>query len=48
MASKSLQLWQDITLATCRGWRSALNVLASSLDRVAAEQCAALGLGRPW
>jgi hypothetical protein len=39
---------RTVTLATCRTWRSALNVLASSLDRVAADQCVALGLGRPW
>lgn len=37
-----------ISLATCRGWRSALNVLATSLDRVAADRCYALGLPRPW
>jgi hypothetical protein len=39
---------RTVTLATCRGWRGALNVLAGSLDRVAADQCAALGLPRPW
>jgi hypothetical protein len=37
-----------ISLATCRGWRSALNVLATSLDKVAAGRCQALGLPRPW
>lgn len=37
-----------INLGTCKGWRSALNVLAGSLDRVAADQCQALGLPRPW
>jgi hypothetical protein len=37
-----------ISLGTCTSWRSALNVLAGSLDRVAAEQCEALGLPRPW
>lgn len=37
-----------ITLATCRGWRSALNILATSLDKVAADRCQALGLPRPW
>lgn len=33
-----------ITLGTCTRWRSALNVL----DKVAADQCQALGLSRPW
>jgi hypothetical protein len=37
-----------ISLSTCKGWRSALNVLAKSLDGVAADQCEALGLPRPW
>jgi hypothetical protein len=37
-----------ISLATCRGWRSALNILATSLDKVAADRCQALGLSRPW
>lgn len=37
-----------ITLSTCKAWRSALNVLARSLDKVAADQCEALGLNRPW
>ena len=37
-----------ISLATCRGWRSALNILATSLDKVAADRCQALGLPRPW
>jgi hypothetical protein len=37
-----------ITLDTCRGWRSALNLLAISLDRVAADRCETLGLPRPW
>lgn len=37
-----------ITLGTCTRWRSALNVLAGSLDTVAADQCQALGLSRPW
>lgn len=37
-----------ITLGTCTGWRSTLGVLASSLDKVAADQCEALGLPRPW
>jgi hypothetical protein len=37
-----------INLSTCKSWRSALNVLAGSLDKVAADQCQALGLSRPW
>jgi hypothetical protein len=37
-----------INLDTCRGWRSALNVLAASLDKVAADHCQTLGLPRPW
>ena len=37
-----------ISLATCRSWRSALNILATSLDNVAADRCHALGLPRPW
>jgi hypothetical protein len=37
-----------ISLATCRGWRSALNILATSLDKVAADHCQSLGLPRPW
>jgi hypothetical protein len=37
-----------ISLGTCRSWRSALNVLATSLDKVAADQCQTLGLPRPW
>jgi hypothetical protein len=37
-----------ISLGTCRSWRSGLNVLATSLDKVAADQCEALGLPRPW
>jgi hypothetical protein len=37
-----------ISLGTCRGWRSALNVLATSLDKLAADQCQTLGLPRPW
>ncbi len=37
-----------ISLGTCRNWRSALNVLATSLDDVAADRCETLGLPRPW
>jgi hypothetical protein len=37
-----------VSLVTCRGWRSALNVLAISLDAVAADHCQTLGLPRPW
>lgn len=37
-----------IKLGTCKRWRSALNVLAGSLDTVAADHCEALGLARPW
>jgi hypothetical protein len=37
-----------ISLATCRGWRSTLNILATSLDKVAADHCQSLGLPRPW
>jgi len=36
-----------ISLGTCRNWRSALNILATSLDKVAADHCQALGLPRP-
>lgn len=38
----------SIDLATCQMWRSALNGLATTLDRVGADQCEALGLQRPW
>ncbi len=37
-----------ISLGTCRGWRSALSILATSLDKVAADHCQTLGLPRPW
>ncbi len=37
-----------ISLGTCRGWRSTLNILATSLDKVAADHCQALELHRPW
>jgi hypothetical protein len=37
-----------ISLDTCRNWRSALNVLAASLDKIAAGHCQTLGLPRPW
>ncbi|MGH2864929.1 MAG: hypothetical protein ACRDJX_06730 [Solirubrobacteraceae bacterium] len=37
-----------ISLVTCRSWRSALNVLAASLDKVTADRCQTLGLPRPW
>ena len=36
-----------ISLGTCRNWRSALNILATSLDKVAAGHCDALELPRP-
>jgi hypothetical protein len=36
-----------ISLGTCRGWRSALNILATSLDKVTADHCQALELPRP-
>lgn len=37
-----------IDLATCQLWRGALDGLATTLDRVAADQCETLGIGRPW
>jgi hypothetical protein len=37
-----------ISLGTCRSWRSALNILATSLDQVAADRCQTLGTPRPW
>jgi hypothetical protein len=37
-----------ISLGTCRNWRSALNILATSLDNVATDHCQTLGLPRPW
>jgi hypothetical protein len=37
-----------ISLGTCQRWRSSLNVLAASLDKVAGDHCQALGLPRPW
>ncbi len=37
-----------VSLGTCRTWRSTLNVLATSLDKVAADHCQTLGLPRPW
>ncbi len=37
-----------ISLSTCRGWRSTLNVLATSLDKVVADRCQTLGISRPW
>lgn len=36
-----------ISLGTCRNWRSALNILATSLDKVTADHCEALELPRP-
>jgi hypothetical protein len=39
---------RTISLGTCRNWRSALNVLATSFDKVAADHCQTLGLPRPW
>ena len=38
----------SIKLGTCKRWRRALNMLAASLDEVAADQCEALGCARPW
>ena len=37
-----------VSLGTCRSWRSALNVLSASLDKVTADHCQTLGLPRPW
>lgn len=37
-----------VDLATCQVWRRALDDLATTLDRVAAGQCEALGNSRPW
>jgi hypothetical protein len=37
-----------VSLGACRAWRSALNILAASLDEVAADHCQTLGLRRPW
>ncbi len=37
-----------INLDQCKSWRSALGVLATSLDAVAADSCEALELPRPW
>jgi hypothetical protein len=37
-----------VSFGTCRAWRSTLNVLATSLDKVAADHCQTLGLPRPW
>ncbi len=37
-----------ISLGACRSWRSSLNVLAGSLDKVAADHCKALELPPPW
>jgi hypothetical protein len=47
LASSALKPF-TISLGTCRGWRSALNILATSLDKVAADHCQMLGLPRPW
>jgi hypothetical protein len=37
----------SINFDTCKGWRSALSVLAVGLDRAAAERCKELGIARP-
>ena len=37
-----------VSLATCRAWRSTLNVLATSLDKVTADHCQTLDLPGPW
>ncbi len=39
---------REVTLAACRSWRSALNSLAESFDRVLADQLAALVGAHPW
>jgi len=39
---------RQVTLATCRTWRSALNSLAKSFDRALADRLAALLGSRPW
>jgi hypothetical protein len=37
-----------LDLDTCRDWRRAVGILASSIDRVVAKQCQNLGCSRPW
>ncbi len=39
---------REVTLAACRSWRSALNGLAESFDRVLADRVATLVGSRPW
>ncbi|MGH2879880.1 MAG: hypothetical protein ACRDK4_09790 [Solirubrobacteraceae bacterium] len=46
--SKDALVPSTITLDTCTGWRSALGILAVSLDKVVADHCESLGLARPW
>ncbi len=38
----------EVTLPACRSWRSALDGLAASFDRVLADQLATLLGPRPW
>jgi hypothetical protein len=37
-----------VSFGTCRSWRSALNVLAASLDTVMSAHSQVLGLPQPW
>jgi hypothetical protein len=37
-----------VRLGTCRSWRSALNILATSLDTAMSAHFQVLGLPRPW
>jgi hypothetical protein len=39
---------KNVTLDTCKEWRSALGALAASIDKVMAAQCENLGCPRPW
>lgn len=39
---------ERMTLGACRTWRTALNQLAISFDKVVADQCQNLGTPRPW
>jgi hypothetical protein len=39
---------ERMTLSACESWRTALNNLAVSFDRVVADQCENLGRPRPW
>jgi hypothetical protein len=38
----------NLTLDSCRDWRRALGVLATSIDRVVGDRCQKLGGGKPW